>query len=255
MRLWNPLRSIFSGLARRRTTGFPALAEADSRIKEPRSPNDLDELVQGIRSHPYYVEVQQRLSNFGPNVLNYTRRKHADDQGRYTPARRQLQEQLAEKFFPSEAIVAPDERPVAWLLMGYAGSGKTSTLAKVVPNYTRTYAHLDADDIQSQLPDYEGWNADLFHGEAHDILWQVLLPRAVARRSSLVLDGTGHKLAEMQQVTELLVDRGYQLHLLDVKLPPYLAVYRCWKRSSCRQALTRPCGSGSRPLRPARGRA
>ena len=45
-----------------------------------------------------------------------------------------------------------------------------------------------------------------------------------------MLDGTGHKLDEMRQVTELLVDRGYQLHLLDVKLPPYLAVYRCWKR-------------------------
>ena len=230
MRLWNPLRSVFSGLARRGTTGFSDLAEADARIKEPRAPDDLDELLRAIRSHPYYALVQQRLAAFGPHVLSYTRRMYVDGQGRYTPDRRQLQEQLAGRFFPPGAVVAPDETPVAWLLMGHAGSGKTSTLAKVVPNYLRTLAHLDADDIQSLLPDYEGWNADLFHGEAHDILWQVLLPRAVDQRISLVLDGTGHKLAEMRQVAELLAARGYQMHLLDVKLPPYLAVYRCWAR-------------------------
>src|SRR5580692_9200028 len=124
MRLWNPLRSLFSGLGGRGTTGFPALAEADSHITEPRTPEDLDELLRAIHSHPYYVEVQQRLSAFGPNLLSYTRRMYANGQGGYTPDRRLLQEQLASSFFPPGSVADTSETPIAWLLMGYAGSGK-----------------------------------------------------------------------------------------------------------------------------------
>ena len=109
---------------------------------------------------------------------------YANGQGGYTPDRRLLRVATARvRCFPPRRRL-PDTNetrsPVAgeWICRNRV---KTSALAKVVPEYRTEIGASRCRRHPSTLPDYEGWNADLFHGEAHDILWQVLLPRAVDR--------------------------------------------------------------------------
>ena len=210
---------------------FPELAEADARIKEPRTQEDVDELLEAIHAHPYFVEVQQRLRDFGARPAELQPADALRRPGRLHAGSRRVAREDCRHVLPGGSGRRSRRDATGLVVHGLCRRGQD-----VNPGQSRAgvhaqpLAHLDADDIQMRLPGYEGWNADLFHREAHDVLWQELVPRAIAGRYRLVLDSTGHKMAEMKHVTDLLLVHGYQVRLLDIKLPAYVAAYRCWVR-------------------------
>lgn len=88
----------------------------------------------------------------------------------------------------------------------------------------------NSDDIQNRLPEYRGWNADLLHNEAHDILEAVLFPRAIDQRHHLIVDVTGHDPQQTVRLADRLARNDYKIYLICVRLPPGKAAYRVWRR-------------------------
>jgi len=113
--------------------------------------------------------------------------------GTYTPERAAVHEKIIQEFINPETVAKytpkPGESPLLTILGGRGGSGKSWLTSKDGPIDTERSLVLDADEIKSKLPGYEGWNAALYHEESSDIVAQIDA-RAAKIGMNVVLDGT-----------------------------------------------------------------
>jgi predicted ABC-type ATPase len=207
-----------------------SLAAADALIQEPASDADLSELLKSIEKHPYHVEVMRRLRLVGDLLQANTARKNKGPDGKYTPERARLHTAIVEAMLNPAAKVPTDQRPVAIVVVGLPGSGKTTVEAYVLKQLKIECTAASADDVQSRLPEYRGWNADLLHLESRDVVEDSLLPRAIAERHNLLIEGTGRDPARAIVIVDSLSHAGYDVHLIRTNLPAAKAAYRAWHR-------------------------
>jgi len=113
--------------------------------------------------------------------------------GTYTPERAAIHEKIVQEYINPETVAKytpkPGESPLLTILGGRGGSGKSWLTSKDGPIDTERSLVLDADEIKSKLPGYEGWNAALYHEESSDIVAQIDA-RAAKIGMNVVLDGT-----------------------------------------------------------------
>jgi len=156
------------------------------------------------------------------NLPSDTQSVYKQANGQYTPERAQLHAQIADHFLSQAKPVPPDKKPVAIMMMGGPGSGKSSAtkgwdISDFVP--------VDPDGIKAQLPEYQeavkgrALNAArMTHEESSDIAKNIR-ETALAQRKNVLLDGVGADYDKMAKRVEDLKAKGYHVRLVGVHLP------------------------------------
>lgn len=157
--------------------------------------------------------------------------KNAD--GTYTAERQALHDKIEAAIFTDAAIraatPAPGENPVYTTLGGRGGSGKSALTAAGGPADTTHALVLDSDAIKGMLPEYQGWNAALLHGEAGDIFNEM---DATARTLGLnvIHDTTLRTDASFKYYAAAYKAAGYDLKGYYMFAPPQVAAERAIQR-------------------------
>jgi Zeta toxin len=206
------------------------LAAADEAIREPASDDEIPALLAAIERHPYYQEVIRRLKPLRDLEQGGTAQRHKNPDGSYTPERAKLHEGIVAKMLDPAAKAKAGRKPIAILVVGLPGSGKTTVVSPWPKRLDIVCTEANSDDIQNQLPEYQGWNADLLHIESRDILEKMLIPRAIAQGQNLLVDVTGRDPTRTRAIADALGRANYEIYLIHVHLPAGKAAFRAWRR-------------------------
>jgi len=158
---------------------------------------------------------------------------HKLPNGRYTPQREAVHNAIIKGMLTPAvlraATPAEGQAPIAHLLGGSGGSGKSYFTG---PNGTvdkSKAVYLNSDDMKSRLPEYQGWNVALMHEESSAIAKNA---EAVAREHGLnvIIDGTmGSEAALRQRVADYKA-AGYQVHGHFMRVTPATSAKRAVER-------------------------
>jgi predicted ABC-type ATPase len=153
--------------------------------------------------------------------------------GKWTPARQALHERILKNLFTPDIIAAatpaPGEKPVAHLLGGSGGSGK-SWFSGPKGTVDRSKAiYLNGDDLKEQLPEYQGWNAALLHEEASELAKRA---EALARSHGLnvIVDGTMSSHASLDKRIASFREAGFRVEGHFMRVEPGTAAKRALER-------------------------
>jgi predicted ABC-type ATPase len=147
---------------------------------------------------------------------------HKTPDGHWTAARQEVHKAILGKVFTPEAVAAATpkagERPVAHLLGGSGGSGKSWFTGKNGTIDKNKTIYLNSDDMKAALPEYQGWNAALLHEESSDL---AATAESVAREHGLnvIIDGTMGDPKKLDDRVQTYKDAGYRVagHFMRVK--------------------------------------
>lgn len=150
----------------------------------------------------------------------------------YTEERKELHDKIISNLFNGTKCVVKNQSPICVLTGGAPGSGKTTWLKKHAPFLTKKAVfHLDADEIRSKLPEYEGWNAGSTHEETRDIVNEILTHLGdVSCRYDFIYDGTMNSAEKYFSLINRIKGLGYQIFIVFMELPKELSVERALGR-------------------------
>lgn len=149
----------------------------------------------------------------------------------YLPKRERLHEEIIDSVFEGVKCVAKD-KPIAIFTGGSPASGKSYFIKKNAKYLDDdNIFKLDADEIRSKLPEYEGWNANTTHLETQDIV-NTLLNRIGSEtcRYDLIYDGTMNKAKKYFELIKKVRDLGYKVYIIFMDIPYHEAKKRALLR-------------------------
>lgn len=149
-----------------------------------------------------------------------TRDLYIQSDGTYRPDRRALHDEIIQETFDGVRCVKRD-KPVAILMGGSPGSGKTTFLQNNAAWLLRpSVFHIDADAIREKLPEYKGWNAQATHLEARDIVERILSELGSERcRFDIIYDGTMARAERYHGLVRRLKNLGYEVFAIFMDIP------------------------------------
>lgn len=194
-------------------------AEADAAVKEGYNKDRVykpHELAAIMEHDPSIARAQRAVLARGdarndPGVL--------DAQGNYTPEALAHHEKIISSFLSDAALPGPNEQPVATLLLGKPGAGKSTALDQpdVQAGLPKHSVLLNSDEIQPKIDaKYHPDLAPSYHGRAGDVL-EHLMETTIAGGYHLTYDGTGKNPDKMVALAKQLTGAGYQVRLLHVR--------------------------------------
>ena len=143
-----------------------------------------------------------------------------------TPARRQLRQQLADKFYGEGA--RRKERRVD-IVIGPPAAGKSSIMVEPLAQEFGALV-VDADEVKKDLPEYAaGRFAGAVHQESSNIADAIAL-RAIEAGDNLVLPLIGRNAERLTGMIAALKEKGYTVGLHYLELPPELSASRAVER-------------------------
>jgi predicted kinase len=149
----------------------------------------------------------------------------------YTPEREAVHNKIINDLFENVKCVKKGA-PIAVFTGGSPASGKTTYLKKIA-NYLLTpdVFKLDADEIRSKLPGYEGWNANATHKETQDIVNELLNRVGDGScRYDFVYDGTMNKAQKYFSLINKVKGLGYKTFIIFFDIPYAVARERALNR-------------------------
>jgi predicted kinase len=149
----------------------------------------------------------------------------------YLPKRERLHEEIIDDIFEDVKCVA-NHQPIAIFTGGSPASGKSYFIKKNAKYLDDdNIFKLDADEIRSKLPEYEGWNANTTHLETQDIV-NNLLNRIGSEscRYDLIYDGTMNKAKKYFELIKKVRDLGYKVYIIFMDIPYHEAKKRALLR-------------------------
>lgn len=181
------------------------------------------------------AKTRERLAGLVPTGALVADGGHKNPDGTYTEERQALHEKLVRDLFTPERIAAAmpaaGEKPVMVMLGGRGGSGKSWLTSPDGPVDGSKMFLIDADDIKSKLPGYEGWNASAYHEESSDIL-ALVDDRARALGINTVLDATMKSEASSAMRMAVYESAGYEVEGYYMYAAPEEAATRAMSRYS-----------------------
>lgn len=156
------------------------------------------------------------------NKIPQTKDLNVDEKGEYTQKRKKLHENIKAELRAGLKCKATFEQPIAILMGGVPGSGKTTWLKKYAPNLTKEKIFkIDADEIRSKLPEYQGWNSKATHKETQDIYKSLIKELCEGKpcRFDMIWDGTMNKAQNYLPLIADLKHLEYQVYMIYVKVP------------------------------------
>lgn len=147
-----------------------------------------------------------------------TKDQHTDPDGSYSEDRSDLHEKIFDKYL---SHIKPSDKPVAILLGGGSGSGKSSALraATSMMGGMDNFVHIDADEMKKDLPEYEAMNrfgdegaASHAHDESSDLTSE-LIRRSMDQSKSFVYDSTMKNTEKFKKLIAELKNQGFHVHI------------------------------------------
>jgi predicted ABC-type ATPase len=168
------------------------------------------------------------------NSLEQTKSKHFNEKTKkYSPSRQKLHKEILNEFKDNLVCIESDE-PIAILMGGSPASGKSTFLRKYAPYLlSEELLRIDADEVRSMLPEYEGWNASQTHLETKDIVNTLLSDRTIGLPCNfdLIYDGTMNNTKSYLPLIKLLKELGYKIFVVYIdNVPKDVIVDRALKR-------------------------
>ena len=171
------------------------------------------------------------LTNY-VNSLEQTKDMHQNN-GVYTDSRKQLHKDIIAKF-KDGVVCINNNKPIAILMGGSPASGKSTFLRKYAPYLLKDeILRIDADEVRSMLPEYEGWNASQTHLETKDIVNTLLSDRTIGLpcETDIIYDGTMNSNKSYLPLIKVLRKLGYKIFIVYIdKVPKDVIVDRALKR-------------------------
>ena len=148
----------------------------------------------------------------------------------YTPARLKLHDKIIKKL-TKNAICITNDQPIAVLMGGSPGSGKSTFLKKNAEYMTsdKIWA-IDADEVRSNLPEYKGYNAGSTHPETQDIVRKMLGNYDKPCKHDLLFDGTMNNIAKYKGVIRQLRKLKYKIFIAYMEIPKEISIERALNR-------------------------
>ncbi len=219
-----------------------SVQRADALLAQPpASPEAWQQTWAAIERHPYYQEVNARMASYADdspdgNVMEWSRGKHTDQQGNYTPERKAVHREILGKLLNPNAKAKPGQKPIAVFLMGPPAAGKTTAGAPLTKRLGVEFTTINPDDVKEMLPEYRGWNAGLLHEESSEVAEGFLQEQAVRESHNLLFDITGKNGEKVTTEATKLQAAGYDVHVVNVAADDHVVGWRAWQRFR-RQAL------------------
>lgn len=219
-------------------TAHPAQKGGGKEIPPPTGEHELESFIASVKASPEYRKVESQLEALqkqtkSGDVRRWSMEKNQDEGGEYTAERKALHDKIVASVLTPETVAKPGKRPQAVLLLGPPGSGKTTAgvpVAREMVGHDTRLANLNADDVKEAMPEYQGHNAAAVHEESSELVEGRIVPEGIEGRHNMMFDFTGNSAPKMMRIAEMLKDKGYDVHVVNVKVPTYVAVSRAWKR-------------------------
>jgi hypothetical protein len=173
----------------------------------------------------------KKLESCIANIPN-TKDLHLVD-GEYTPERLKLHKMIKAKMRERAECVVSGREPIAILMGGVPGSGKTYFLKKYAPFLTKEKIFkVDADEIRAQLPEYKGWNSKATHLETQDIYLGLLddISKGEPCKYDILWDGTMNRANNYFPLIGAIRKLGYKIFIIYIKVPMKVSIERALKR-------------------------
>ena len=152
-----------------------------------------------------------------------TKEMYVDINGVYSEDRVNLHNKIIKDLRNNKECITND-KPIAILTGGSPASGKSTFLNSYSQYFKSEYIYkIDADDIRSKLPEYEGWNASLTHEETKDIVNYLLTDKniGIPCNYDVVYDGTMNKSKNYLPLIGQFKRLGYQVFIIYFTNIPY----------------------------------
>jgi len=166
------------------------------------------------------------------NKLPQTKDFHFHD-GQYDADRKKLHKDIIYDI-KKNLVCVENNNPIAILMGGSPASGKSTFLKKYRPYLLENeILKIDADEIRSKLPEYEGYNATQTHLETKDIVNLLLSDRNIGIPClfDLIYDGTMNNTKSYMPLIHLLKSLGYNVFVVYIdKVPKDVIVKRALER-------------------------
>jgi predicted ABC-type ATPase len=163
----------------------------------------------------------EMLTDYTNNVMPQTKDVYFKD-GKYTKERQKLHKDIIDEFKGNLVCIQQDE-PIAILMGGSPASGKSTFLRKYAPYLLDDeILRIDADEVRSQLPEYDGWNASATHLETKDIVNTLLSDRTIGLpcEYDIIYDGTMNNTKAYLPLIKLLRKLGYKIYVVYIDNVP-----------------------------------
>ena len=163
----------------------------------------------------------EMLTDYTNNVMPQTKDVYFKD-GKYTKERQKLHKEIIDEFKGNLVCIQQDE-PIAILMGGSPASGKSTFLRKYAPYLLDDeILRIDADEVRSQLPEYDGWNASATHLETKDIVNTLLSDRTIGLpcEYDIIYDGTMNNTKAYLPLIKLLRKLGYKIYVVYIDNVP-----------------------------------
>jgi hypothetical protein len=214
---------------------------------------DIDRFLRDIEQHIDVREIKMRTAGFqaeveargGKYVTQWSRLRH----GGHPTAQRDREKLLfgiRDKILDSAAKAGDGTKPIAVIILGPPGSGKTSVAVPIAKQrFKVNFTSINPDDVKEKLPEYEGWNASALHEESSYLAERVIAGEAVARRHNLIYDIVGRSEEKVKSEIKSFHEMGYRVFVMLTDLLSWKAAVRAWNRfqdNPFRRSSSRPPG-------------
>ena len=165
--------------------------------------------------------------------LSSTKSMHTDKEGVYTPERLKLHRRIKGKMRERAECIIGGEQPIAVLMGGPPGSGKSTFLRKYAPFLTKDRIFkIDADEIRAELPEYKGWNSSATHKETQDIYLGLLddIAKGKPCKYDILWDGTMNRVQNYLPLISKLRKLNYKIYIIYLKVDGNVSIERALKR-------------------------
>jgi hypothetical protein len=157
---------------------------------------------------------------------------------RWLPSRTVVQDVAVESLFAQQAMAdaPPVDLPVAALLMGLPGSGKTSALRPIIRKVLEAVDGLeprlvDADEVRSLVPEYEGGlGSQVVDVETSYLTYRRVVEESYKRQQHLIIDTVGDPIRSVTEA-RFLTNAGWTVMCLCATVSIEIAQQRAMHRA------------------------
>ncbi len=134
------------------------------------------------------------------------------------------------KHFAGDQICKAEKNPVSVFMAGSTGAGKTEFSKNLMKEAKIKAVRIDADEIKELIPQYTGKNATEVQG-ASALGVEYLFDYALAKKKSLILDGTFSSYEKARSNIERSLKKGRFISIFYVHQDPLVA----WEFTKARE--------------------